>query len=427
MASVQSSVDWQSTKNSILERNLHMFNNPDMSDINFTCEGSDKTFYAHKYVLGTSSAVFHAMFYGEWAAKDSTISLSDTTEESLEQFLRFLYTEECTLTAENVVMIMYLSKKYILPSLTEKCVYFLWENLNAENVLDVLEQATRFDEKELEKRCWKVIKSKTDEVVSSDSFINISHETLTELLKQDILRIQEADLFQAVLKWIDFQCSGKDLKPTMKNRRSVIGEAIYDFRFLAMSHEEFIQHVSKSNLLTADEMISIHEKFSGFDSPALKWKLTKRNSENIVRFARISRGQTPTERWWYRGAPDRLGVSVDKEVSLLGVRLFGDNNGSEYQVTFEVKESKVQGTYISELNQDGVPGFDVMLEKPVTLGKDELVTLSATINGPNSVNCDYGVTKIAIEGVSMTFSDAPPPNNGTCTKVGQFYEIIVNI
>ena len=147
----------------------------------------------------------------------------------MEQFLRFLYTEECTLTADNVVMIMYHSKKYILPSLTKKCVHFLSENLNPENVLDVLEQATRFDEKELETQCWKVIKSKTDEVVSSDSFINISHETLTELLKQDNLKIMEVELFQAVLKWIDSQCSSKNIEPTGENRRSVIGEAIYYF------------------------------------------------------------------------------------------------------------------------------------------------------------------------------------------------------
>ena len=71
-----------------------------MSDISFTCEGSDKTFYGHKYVLATSSAVFHAMFYGGLAVKDSIVHLSDTNEKSLEQFLRFLYTEECTLTGD---------------------------------------------------------------------------------------------------------------------------------------------------------------------------------------------------------------------------------------------------------------------------------------------------------------------------------------
>ena len=120
MASVQSDIDWQSTKKTVLERNSHMFNNSDMSDISFTCKDSDQTFYAHKYVLATSSAVFKAMFYGDLAEKNSVVHLCDTDEKGLEEFLRFLYTDECNLTTENVVSVIYLSKKYIVPSLTEK-------------------------------------------------------------------------------------------------------------------------------------------------------------------------------------------------------------------------------------------------------------------------------------------------------------------
>ena len=429
MASVQSNVDWQSTKNSILERNRHMFNNPDMSDINFTCEGSDKTFYAHKYVLGTSSAVFHAMFYGKLAVKDSTVHLSDTNEESMEQFLRFLYTEECTLTVDNVIAIMYLAKKYTLHSLDRKCLQFLLDNLNPENVLDVLEKTSCFGEKKLEECCWRVIERETSKVVASDNFTNITPTTLGILLKVDKLNVQEVELFQAVLKWIDSQCSSKNIEPTAENRRSVIGEAIYYFRFFSMSHEQFVQNVSKSGLLTSDEMIPIYERFLGFDWPVLKWKLSKRKSQNLVRFSRFPKAVEDYlfYDWGYTRTEDRLCLSVDKEVSLHGVRLFGANNGSEYQVTFKVKESKVQGTYISELNQNGVPGFDVMLKKPVTLIKDEVVTLSATIKGPHLVRCENGVTKIAVEGVSVTFIDAARPNNGTSTKAGQFYDIILAI
>ena len=142
-----SNVDWQSTKNTFLERNRHMFNNSDMSDVRLACECSEKTFYVHKYLLGTRSAVFRAMFYGGLADSGPIVRLPDTNEESLEQFLRFLYTEECTLTADNVVATMYLANKYIIPSLNKKCVNFLLENLNTANVLDILEPATRFKEK----------------------------------------------------------------------------------------------------------------------------------------------------------------------------------------------------------------------------------------------------------------------------------------
>ena len=108
---LQCDSDWQSTKKTVLERNSHMFNNPLMSDIKFTCgESKRKYFYAYKYVLATSSVVFQTMFYGGLPEKGSTIHLPDTDEESLEVFLRFLYTEDCKMTAEVAVKVMYLAK-----------------------------------------------------------------------------------------------------------------------------------------------------------------------------------------------------------------------------------------------------------------------------------------------------------------------------
>ena len=109
IASTQPELDWQSLKKSVSERNRHMFNNSDMSNISFTCEGSDKIIYAHKYVLGTSSAVFHAMFYDDLAAKNSVINLKDTDEESFQEFLRFIYTDECNLKTDNIINICHVS------------------------------------------------------------------------------------------------------------------------------------------------------------------------------------------------------------------------------------------------------------------------------------------------------------------------------
>ena len=276
MSSVQSDVDWQSKKNTVLERNRHMFNNPEFSDISFTCEGSDKIFYAHKYVLATSSVVFKAMFYGDLAEKDSAVHLKDTDQKSLTEFLRFLYTDRCKLTTENAISVMYLSKKYIVPSLSAKCVESLRSFMKAENVMSILEQATNFDEKELVKNCWKFIESNTRNAIASKDFDKISQTTLASLLKLDCVNATEVELFRAVLKWSASQCSTKGMDPTRENKRSVIGDAIYDLRFLAMSQNEFAQNVAASGLLTAEEMIPIYNKFSGVQSPDLKWTISKK-------------------------------------------------------------------------------------------------------------------------------------------------------
>jgi hypothetical protein len=93
-----------------------------------------------------------------------------------------------------------------------------------------------------------------------------------------------------------------------------------------MNHKQFLEHVSKSGLLTAEESIPIYEKFLGINPPALKWKLPNRIS-NIVRFSRfpvIPGIIKKLYEWWeYNTTPDRLRFSANKEMSMLGVRLFG--------------------------------------------------------------------------------------------------------
>ena len=189
MASTQPELDWQSLKKSVSERNRHMFNNSDMSDISFTCEGSDKIIYAHKFVLGTSSAVFHAMFYGDLAEKNLVVHLKDTNEESFQEFLRFIYTDECNLTTDNIISVMYLSKKYIVPSLTEYVKARLVRDMKPGNVLHVLEQAIHFDKKDLETKCWQAIEWRASEVFRSANFVNIKQTTLASLLKRNYLKL----------------------------------------------------------------------------------------------------------------------------------------------------------------------------------------------------------------------------------------------
>ena len=268
-------IDWQSTKKTVTDRIAHIFNNTDMSDIMFTCQGSNKIFYAHKLVLATSSAVFKAMFYGTLAEKRSTVHLSDTDEKSLEEFLMFLYKDNCNwsyLEAEDVANIMYLSKKYIVPSLTEECVEVFNDIMNPENVLYILERAIHFDEKHLETECWGFIDWNIEIIANMEYLSSISHETLTSLLKRESLEISEVTLFKAVLKWIDCQCLQKGLDLTRDNKRSVIGDAIYELRFLGMGEDLFAKHVATCGLLTAEEIVTIYNKFNGIGSPDLKWK-----------------------------------------------------------------------------------------------------------------------------------------------------------
>ena len=324
--------DWQSSKKTVLQRNAYMFDNELMSDVSFICGESRRIFHAHKYVLATSSAVFYAMLYGELTPKEFPIRIEDAEEESFKEFLRFLYTDNCKITAENAIRVLYLAKKYLISSLAEKCCETLEASIKPENVFVVLEQAIQFDEKELEEKSWNIVSKKTQECLNSEAFCNIGLHTLNVMLKKKRLPVTEVELFKAVLKWTDSECArqGINIEEDKKARRRILGDSVYEIAFLEMSQEDIVKYVSPTEILTDREMICLLQKLNGLDVVNLKWKKHRKRSVPVVSFKRFHPGNVAAKGWGYGGSSDALILTVNKAVLFHGVRLFGDTGGSQY-------------------------------------------------------------------------------------------------
>ena len=427
MATSQQDVDWQSTKKTVLERSRHMFNNPFMSDIKFSCEDSDKKFFAHKYVLATSSAVFYAMFYGELAEKNSVVHLGDTNEESLQEFLRYLYTDECNLSTDNAMFVLYLAKKYIVPSLAEKCTEFLEANLGAENVFILLKQAVQFVEDELVRKCWDWIDLKTADVVASDAFTDVDKATLAQLVKRESLNVKEVDLFNAVLKWSEAECSRKGIEANPKNKRVVLGNTSYQIRFSSMTPHEFAHNASQSGILTPEEMVLFYDKFNGVERASKVWNLSERGAKEdvLLRYCRFG-----CYKFMLKFGPNlttehSVCISFSKAVKIHGVRLLG-NTGDEYDVKLQVFSQSVEKKFLSQQNSRGSSGFDVMVPVPIKVQADVVVHLKATITGcENSRIGSKGKKKVETNGITVNFFKTPGEHSGeTSVEQGQFDEII---
>ena len=179
MASPVADINWQAKLETVRERNRHMFNNRELiSDIKFavrdSTEASLKIFIpAHKYILATGSSVFFAMFYGEMAEDRECVELDDCDDESFRELLRYIYCDEVNLTESCILRVWYLAHKYDIPSLARRCVVFLKEHVDASNVLEVLPHVRMFEENDLEEACWEVVDFRAEEILKSDSFLEI--------------------------------------------------------------------------------------------------------------------------------------------------------------------------------------------------------------------------------------------------------------
>lgn len=252
---------------------MFVFNNELLSDVKFMVRSSNssesenrKMIPAHKFVLSISSPVFLAMFHGNMAETSNVIHLPDCDYEGLLEFFRYLYSDEVKLSGTNVLQVLYLANKYMVPSLANKCTDYLQNSLDATNVFCVLPHAQTFEEKELAERCWQLIDKHTEDVVKSDEFVDLDKCLVETIVKRDSLNIKEFHLFKAIDRWAtkESERQGLNLNGDAKAKRRVLGEGIVKaLRFPLMSQKDFMSAVPDSNILTTKEIINMMKHFSG--------------------------------------------------------------------------------------------------------------------------------------------------------------------
>ena len=434
MATVQE--NWQTNCTSISQRTKYIFNTALLSDVKFIVpvsngESESKVIPAHKLVLAIGSPVFYAMFYGQMSDTGDSIELPDCEYEDLLELFRFIYSDEVELTGSNVIHVLYLAKKYLVPSLAEKCAEFLRTNLDASNVFTILPHAQRFEDKELEDRCWKVIEMHTEEAVTSDDFVVVERSLVESVVKRERLIVKEVELFKAVNRWAEKKIDAQGLASDVNAKRRIIGEEILKaIRFPLMSQEEFASFVIDSNILNMQEVGDMIKHYSKVLTSPLPYLQSPRIGalKRVCRFKNFkhkypSAGSSDKLRWCCNSNPDSLILSVDKDICLHGVQLFG-SEGVDYTVFLEVIEIKSNlslvkksGTYSSEKVYSG---FDVLFETPVILESGKRYKISSNISGPPSCYGTQEQTLVNVEGINFTISESDSfDNNGTSEKTGQ--------
>ena len=277
---------WQTTRGTIRERCEAIFNQELLSDVKFVVcdsQGESKTIPAHKFVLAISSPVFFAMFFGKVAEIKDPVEICDCEYESLLELFRFIYSDKAKLNADNVMQLLYLSKKYMLPTLAEKCSAFLQENLNALNVFHILPDAQKYEEKDLVNQCWKLIETETEEAVKSEGFVTVERSALEELVEKNSLNIKEVELFKAIDCWAEKECEKQGLVAEGSAKRRVLGERVVQgIRFPVMEEREFADFVLDSEILTPRETNRLVKHFNSLLNDSVGFLETERTGGKQV-------------------------------------------------------------------------------------------------------------------------------------------------
>lgn len=425
--------EWQTTKATVKDRCSFLFNNELLSDIKFTVpvpgesesKKSKHEIFAHKFLLSISSPVFYTMFYGAMPETRETVELPDCNYEVLVEFLRYIYCDEITLSESNVCEVLYMSKKYMMPPLADRCWEFLVSNMSPSNVFSVLSVAEFHEEEKVVNLCWKMIDGQTEAVLRQP----IERPQLEAMVTRDTLKIVESKLFTAVDKWATSECEKNDLTSDGKTKRTVLGDQIIKaIRFPVMDKYYFSSVVTSSGILSPEEVSQLQKYFDKTLDGPVGFPEHPRLPNDLVRRQRF---RYCGGSWAYnRGEKDALVFEVDGPIELYGLRLFGRLD-SNYSVNLELINEKSGEKVLSQSgNFTSVPlttyqgseydGFEFLFDQPVNIDTLTKYRVEALISGPSSQkakscyrNTDW-----------FTFSASDNENNGTDAREGQYPEFV---
>ena len=422
-----------------------MFDTNLFSDVKFVVpkangeSESKQVISAHKLVLSISSPVFEAMFYGKLAETTDTIELPDCEYDSLLELFRYMYSDEVHLSGSNMMAVLYLAKKYMVPSLAEKCMEYLQNSLDPSNVFSILPSAEKYEEKNLVDQCWKVIDKQTEEALKSDGFATIERSLLEAVVVRDTLTIEEIQLFKAVDLWATKHCEKQGLAADGTTKRRILGEeVIKGIRFPTIK-----QVVLDSEILRKKEIVNLVKCLSSASKIPVGFPDSKRSGfvgdiRRCCRFGSLSIGLVSR---YDSKRRDAISFSVNKDIELCGVCLFGSENNT-YQVNLKIEnidgETRLvskTGNFASKLIQSekySYHGFEVMFDTKIILAKNTMYWLYAVVSGPDSLCGRDGVSSVKCGDVTITFYNsyyALPPASGYVNQsdfqAGQFPEFLI--
>lgn len=274
---------WQIQIKSLDEKWAHVFQNELYTDTVLIVGGEEDeppvTVPCHKVILIINSPVFESMLSSRWSRSGSGKGTDDVASVSEDGMSKIK--DEINLPEDNPVLIkllvscfyngkpstvedalelLLLAKKYICPHVVTKCIQFLRSSSNEGNIVQIYQTAFLVDEVDLLKHAENYILSKACHLVRLGEFSHFNYTQLKYFLSHDDLNVDEVDLFNAVYRWGQLECTRNELDPNKAENISNTLEHIFPLiRFPCMSLEDFTVHVVSKNVLPLEQTVQVYK------------------------------------------------------------------------------------------------------------------------------------------------------------------------
>ncbi|KAL3122466.1 hypothetical protein niasHT_006346 [Heterodera trifolii] len=254
---------------SSVERMKHLLSTGENSDVHFLVgdEDAKEILPSHQLILKNASNVFEAMFrpdakkeQGENASAGCPlVKVADVEAAAFKVMLSFIYADDLDeLDGNNAMAVLYAAKKYNIPDLVDASLQIPISELR--NVFFAFAQTRLFKLEDFSIKCLRYICQNAAKLFESNDFLQIDQEMLCVLLDSDLLLFSdEFEIWKTTLRWADEKCRQIGIEYSSKNRRSILGPALFKIRFPNIHEEDFAKCVVPSDVLTVEEVLGVYQ------------------------------------------------------------------------------------------------------------------------------------------------------------------------
>ncbi|XP_062550501.1 uncharacterized protein LOC134215298 [Armigeres subalbatus] len=220
------------------------------SDVVFRVGNAEELIHAHKLILTIASKVFYAQFNGSYAESNQDsceipVKIEDIKPAAFREVLRYIYCEEISLTAANILGIYYASQKYELTGLSDVCEKFINTSVVEINVLEVFDANQQYGFSNVNDRCLQIIQDNPIQCFESKDFLKVSEKTLHLIAGMQEINCDRDQLCEAIDKWCKANESTAFFEPKIKNMKCRKLYSFSEFQYQSTADTRLCLNVQK--------------------------------------------------------------------------------------------------------------------------------------------------------------------------------------
>uniref|UniRef100_A0AAY3ZYS5 BTB domain-containing protein n=1 Tax=Denticeps clupeoides TaxID=299321 RepID=A0AAY3ZYS5_9TELE len=211
---------------SVLEQLKFFYEQKLLTDIVLLVE--DNEFPCHKMVLATCSSYFRAMFMsGLSESKQTHVHLRNVDPGTLQTIITYAYTGNLAINDSTVEPLYETACFLQVEDVLLQCRDYLVKKINADNCVRMLSIGDLFSCSELKQSAKRMVEHKFPVVYRQDSFLQLSHELLLDVLSSDNLNVEkEETVREAAMLWLEYN---------MESRSQYLSSVLSQIRIDALS------------------------------------------------------------------------------------------------------------------------------------------------------------------------------------------------